>query len=176
MGVAAALIALSLSAGSAASVALAENGSNKDFEDFLKGKGNFNFNKLPSELSKDLEQTDPSLNINPNGKVLVTNGEIMSFNYPNFTVKVWGVTLSGIATSSSVLIGNGTSTTSWAKVGDKVDISGTIDKNNGVLNAHRMRNRTTVGTETSDVMKRISDLLKQIEDLRAQLKNIRGNF
>ena len=177
-----ALIA-AVSLGQGIKVLADEDGDDREVENFIEGKGKFKFDKFPKHLEKTSVNREPALTINPNGKTLITAGEVSAVNWPNVTVKVWGINLAVKITDTTVLIGKqGTATsttattTAQASVGDKVDVLGEINKSTGEITAKHFKNRSRASQEVGDLEKRIQDLLRQIETLRAQLKKLNSAF
>jgi|SRR3989344_971764 len=157
----------------------ADNDSSLD--DLIEGKGKFKFDIFPPGLEKKFEIRQPSLNINPHGKVLITAGEVTEVNWPNLKVKTWGLVLNVHMTPDAKIIGGTTTTTSIATgtpplviptitVGDKVDILGDMEKDTGLIHAKTFKNRSQSSKDSENLRQRINDLIKQIEELRAKLK------
>src|SRR3989344_2013861 len=145
----------------------ADNDSSLD--DLIEGKGKFKFDVFPPGLDKKFEIRQPSLNVNPQGKVLITAGEVTEANWPNLKVKTWGLVLSIHVMPDAKIIG-GTATTTSTAIGDKVDILGDMEKDTGLIHAKTFKNGSQGSKDSENLRQRINDLIKQIEELRAKLK------
>ena len=143
----------------------ADNDSSLD--DLIEGRGKFKFDIFPPGLEKKFEIRQPSLNVNPQGKVLITAGEVTEANWPNLKVKTWGLVLNVHVMSDARIIG-GTATTTT--VGDKVDILGDMEKDTGLIHAKTFKNRSQSLIDSENLRQRIADLMRQIEELRAKIK------
>lgn len=160
-----------------------DNGNhNGSFKDLLHGKGVFNFNDFPSDLEQETISQNPGLNINPNGRVIITSASVTQSNWPNLQIKVWGITLNvtvlpnakihGIGITTSTNTSGATSTPSTVisiAVGDNVDVVGTIDNNTGVISADNFRDRSQTNSLIQTLQQKIQDLLKQLQQLQSQL-------
>ncbi len=161
----------------------ADNNDDK-VKELTEGKGSFKFDEFPKHLEKELGQQEPTLNVNPQGRALITSGEVTSVSWPNLTVKVWGLSLSVTVPPNAKIIGgsNATSTSTTtpsqprASVGDKVDILGEMNKTTGVISAKHFRNRSGAGVEVEGLRQQVNNLLKQLEDLRAKIKQLQQGF
>lgn len=154
-------------------ISRADNDSS--IEDLIEGKGKFKFDIFPPGLEKKFEIRQLSLNVNPQGKVLITAGEVTEVNWPNLKVKTWGLVLNVHVMPDARIIGNTTTATSTATIGDKVDILGDMEKDTGLIHAKTFKNRSQSSKDSDNLKQRIQDLLKQIEELRAKLKALRPN-
>ena len=149
-------------------------------EDLIEGKGKFKFDVFPFGLEKKFEIRQPSLNVNPQGKVLITAGEVTEANWPNLKVKIWGLVLSIHVMPNARIIGGTTQTSSTATgtpsiiptvaVGNKVDILGDMEKDTGLIHAKTFKNRSQGSIDMENLRQRIQDLIRQIEELRAKIK------
>ena len=157
----------------------ADNDSSID--DLIEGRGKFKFDIFPPGLEKKFEIRQPSLNINPQGKVLITAGEVTEANWPNLKVKIWGLVLSVHVMPDARIIGGTAMTTSTATgtppsviptvtVGDKVDVLGDMEKDTGLIHAKTFKNRSQSSKDSENLRQRIADLMRQIEELRAKIK------
>lgn len=162
-----------------------EDNDNSSLSDLLHGRGIFGFTDFPIELERETIFRNPSFNINPNGRVIITSAVVTQSNWPNLQVKVWGITLNvtvspnarihGVAITTPANTSGATSTPSTTNVtvGDKVDIVGTIDNNTGIISADNFKDRTQTSSLIKSLQDKIQDLLKQIQQLRLQLQNAR---
>ena len=160
-------------------ISYADNESS--LNDLIEGKGKFKFDIFPPDLEKKHEIREPSLNVNPQGKVLIIAGEVTEATWPNLKVKIWGLVLSVHVMPDARIIGGTTTTTSTATgtpplviptvaVGDKVDILGYMEKDTGLIHAKTFKNRSQSSKDFENLRQRIADLMRQIEELRAKLK------
>ena len=155
--------------------------NDSSIEDLIEGKSHFKFDVFPTGLEKKFEIRQPSLNVNPHGKVLITAGEVTETNWPNLKVKIWGMVLNIHVMPDARIIGGTTQTSSTATgtpptvipnvaIGDKVDILGDMEKDTGLINANTFKNRSQGSIDMENLRQRIQDLIKQIEELRAKIK------
>ena len=158
---------------------------NGSIMDLLRGKGVFNFSDFPSDLEGETISQNPSLNINPNGRVIITSASVIQSNWPNLQVKVWGITLNITVLPNAKIHGAGIATPSSTStppavinvaVGDNVDVVGTIDNNTGVISAKNFRDRSQTNSLIQTLQQKIQDLLRQLRELQSQLKGINNNF
>lgn len=164
------------------------NNDNGSIMDLLHGKGVFNFNDFPSDLEEETISQNASLNINPNGRVIITSAIVTQANWPNLQVKVWGITLNITVLPDAKVHGAGitTPTTSGSTstpstviniaVGDNVDIVGTINNDTGVISANNFRDRSQTSALIKTLQQKIQDLLKQLRQLQSQLQGVNNNF
>lgn len=154
-------------------------------KELIEGKGSFKFDAFPKHLEKELGRQDPTLNINPQGRALVTSGEVTSVSWPNLTVKVWGLSLQVTVLPDAKIIGGTAAATSTstttpsqprASVGDKVDILGEMNKTTGVISAKHFKNRSGASAEVEGLRQRVNDLLRQLEELRTKIKQLQQGF
>ena len=139
-------------------------------EDLIEGKGKFKFDVFPFGLEKKFEIRQPSLNVNPQGKVLITAGEVTEANWPNLKVKVWGLILNVHVMPDVRIISGTTQASSTVAVGNKVDILGDMEKDTGLIHAKTFKNRSQGSIDMENLRQRIQDLIRQIEELRAKIK------
>jgi len=150
-------------------------------EDLIEGKGKFKFDVFPSGLEKKFEVRQPSLNVNPQGKVLIIAGEVTESNWPNLKVKIWGLVLNVHVMPDARIIGGTTQTSTIATgtppvviptvaVGNKVDILGEMEIATGLIHAKTFKNRSQGSIDMENLRQRIQDLIRQIEELRAKIK------
>lgn len=151
---------------------------NDDVEALIEGKGHFKFDRFPPGLAKKFDyRRAATLNINPNGKTLITAGEVTEVNWPDLKVKVWGLLLNVHVLPDALIIGQtGTGTTSNATttvVGNQVDVLGDIATSTGIINARHFKNRSQTTQRIDDLQRRIQELLKEIDRLRASVKDLK---
>lgn len=157
------------------------NNNDSSIDNLIEGTGKFKFDSFPPGLEKKNEIREPSLNVNPQGKVLITAGEVTEANWPNLKVKIWGLVLSVHVMPDARIIGGTTTTTSTATgtlplviptvaVGDRVDILGNMEKDTGLIHAKTFKNRSQSSKDSENLRQRIADLMRQIDELRAKLK------
>src|SRR3989344_7621185 len=159
---------------------LADQDDDNKVKELTEGKGSFKFDEFPKHLEKELGRQEPTLNINPQGRVLITSGEVTSVSWPNVTVKVWGLPLSITILPDTKIIGGSyatsTSTTTpvqpRASVGDRVDVLGEMNKTTGVISAKHFKNRSGANAEVEGLRQQVNSLLKQLDELRAKIKQL----
>ncbi len=183
------IMAVALALVFSATMSVRADSDDNDLEDLFEGKGAFKFDKFPPGLDKkrDLPK-GPSFTVNPQGRVLISAGEVTEANWPNLKVKVWGLSLSvhvmpnavihGAAapvvnTSTSTATTTPPTTTGGVSVGDKVDILGEMESSTGLIHALHFKNRSQTDHTINALQQRIQELLKEIEKIRQSLKDIR---
>jgi len=145
--------------------------NDSSIEDLIEGKGQFKFDVFPPGLEKKFEVRQPSLNVNPQGKVLITAGEVTEANWPNLKVKIWGLVLNIHVMPDARIIGGTTQTSSTATgtpstviptvaVGNKVDILGDMEKDTGLIHAKTFKNRSQGSIDMENLRQRIQDLIR----------------
>jgi len=129
--------------------------------------------KLENFELPDIESTKinpSSLFLGPQGQVRVISGEITELG--NTTpavdgVRVWGVNLK-VDTGSAKFIPSGISH-SALKIGDKINIKGTINKDTGIITASIVHSLATAQQNVSAIQAQITELLKRIRELQQKL-------
>ena len=111
-----------------------------------------------------------SLFVGPQGQVRIISGELTAIG--NTTpvmdgVRVWGINLS-VDVGSAKFIPAG-STASSLKVGDKVNIKGTIDKDTGKITALIVHSLSTRQRNINEMQAKITELIKKIRELQQKL-------
>lgn len=129
--------------------------------------------KLEKFELPDIEstKTNPaSLFIGPQGQVRIISGELISIGVATPAidgVKVWGISLA-VDVTNAKFIPSGT-TASRLKVGDKVNIKGTIDNAGKItasivhsLTARQQQNITGMQAQIMELIKRIRELQQKL--------------
>ena len=118
---------------------------------------------------KRQEVRGPSFSVNPLGRVVLNEGEVVEAAWPNLKVKVWGVTFSVHVMPDAVIVGG--SDQAQAAVGDKVDLVGEMEAS-GLIHARQFKNRTHTDAATEEIRRKIQQLMDEIERLRGQLRGL----
>ncbi len=131
-------------------------------------------NKAVEKLEKfelpdveSVKENPASLFVGPQGQVRIISGEITAIgtSTPQIdSIKVWGLTLS-VDVANAKYIPSGT-TASSIKVGDKVNVKGTINKDTGVIKADTVHALTLHQQTINDLTSRIRELIVKIRELQ----------
>lgn len=161
-----------LAIGIAASTAFAEN------DDDDSKKGNNSEKKVEKALERlekfelpevESQRDNPaSLFVGPQGQTRIIRGEITALSATTTPgideVKVWGMTLKVDMTASS-FIPSGT-TKETLKVGDKVNIRGTMDQATGVIKASTVHSISARKRVSDDILAQITKLVERLRELQ----------
>lgn len=172
-----------------ASLAMAENDDKRDNGNLPPGLQK-QIQKFESgELFKGLRMDEnivkatlpSSLAINPNGDIRINEAKVTSVPAPtsatsttgSLTIKVWGMTFTLNITADSKLY---TQTRNLAitdiKVGDSVDVSGTVSESApGVVQVRQLKDRTQQASMTSE---EVSKIRLRIQELIERLNILLG--
>jgi len=129
--------------------------------------------KLENFTIPDVESTKinpSSLFIGPQGQVRIISGELTSIGTTTPAadgVKIWGINFS-VDVSGAKFNPTGT-TASSLKVGDKVNIKGTINKDTGIITASIVHSLATTQQNVNAIQAQITELLKRIRELQEKL-------
>ncbi|MEW5805285.1 MAG: hypothetical protein AB1721_00945 [Patescibacteria group bacterium] len=116
-----------------------------------------------------------SLVIAPTGNTKITDAEVVSVSGNNFTVKVWGLSLA-VETNENTKFVVGR-LRDWSlselKVGDKVDIIGTIDEASGSIKADLVNARISVPRIQNEEVLRLRSIIENlIRQLQEALRKV----
>ncbi|MEK7510249.1 MAG: hypothetical protein AAB567_01675 [Patescibacteria group bacterium] len=152
--------------------------ADRNIQEFIEGLDEFSLEHFPPWLERRFEVRDPSLSINPQGRVLITAGEVSEVSWPNLKVKTWGIILNVHVMGGAVIHGTGSTSsgTPQVAVGDRIDILGEMEKETGLIHAHHFKNRSQAFQEIESLRQRIQDLLKQVEELRVRVRGLQIGF
>lgn len=122
----------------------------------------------------DVEETEmqssSSLFIGPQGQVRIINGEVTSLGTATpfiDGVKVWGLTLQVNSTNAQYIPAG--ASRSDLKVGDRVNVKGTMSGDNGVVVAQKINLFTRVKFNLESLRQQIQDILQKIRELEQKL-------
>ena len=154
------------------STALAENdNSNSKKEEKALGKVEKTLERLERFELPDVEsQRDnpASLFVGPQGQTRIIRGEIVSLSATSTTgideIKVWGMTLKVDMTGAN-FIPAGTSKETL-KVGDKVNVKGTMDQTTGVIKASTVHSISVRQRVTDNILSQITKLIERLRELQ----------
>ena len=109
-----------------------------------------------------------SLFVGPQGQTRIIRGEITSLSGTTTPaideIKVWGLTLKVDMTAAN-FIPSGTSKETL-KVGDKVNIRGTMDQATGVIKASTVHSISARKRVTDDILSQITKLIERLRELQ----------
>lgn len=109
-----------------------------------------------------------SLFVGPQGQTRIIRGEIMSLSGTTTPaideIKVWGLTLKVDMTGAN-FIPSGTSKDTL-KVGDKVNIRGTMDQTTAVIKASTVHSLSARKRVTDDILEKITKLIERLRELQ----------
>ena len=115
----------------------------------------------------------PSLTINPQGDVRITNGTVLnSVASSTLSVKIWGLTFTVNTDANTQVSPGGSQSGSVGNIntGDNVDVLGTTSDNTpGVIQAKVIHNRSAANQTRNDEISRLRQL---INDLMQKLQNL----
>ncbi len=103
--------------------------------------------------------------IRPQGRVVIHSGEVTVVTDPTITVKVWGLSLQ-VNIDQARFIPEATTTRSSLKVGDKVNIDGTISRDTGQVSAKRVHVLTQRQRMVDELIRKINDLIARLRELQ----------
>jgi hypothetical protein len=132
-----------------------------------------NIEKLEKFEIPDVESTKEnpsSFFVGPQGQVRIISGtitEISTATPATDGVKVWGLNLR-VDRSNAEYIPAGTSASSL-KVGDKVNIKGTINKDTGVISASIVHLLPSPEQTINELKSKITELIERIRELQQKL-------
>lgn len=169
-----------LAVGIAVSTAFAENDDNDDSK---RGKNTEKkIEKAEMKVEKTLERLEKfelpeiesvrdnpaSLFVGPQGQTRIIRGDIVSLSGTTTPaideVKVWGMTLKVDMTAAN-FIPSGTSKETL-KVGDKVNIRGTMDQATGVIKASTVHSISARKRVSDDIFAQITQLVERLRELQ----------
>lgn len=108
-----------------------------------------------------------SLYFGPQGQVRIISGEITSIGTATPAIdgiKIWGISLNVDVTGANFIPAG--ATISGLKVGDKVNIKGTINKDTGVITASTVHSLVTTQQDVVKLQLQITELIKKIRELQ----------
>jgi len=109
-----------------------------------------------------------SLSITPNGKVDIRGAKVTSISGNNLTISIFGLSLNATFSSSTNLISAPDSNLSQIKIGDVLQIKGTIDSSSGIISVNQVRDESLVSANISSIRARIQALIQELLKLQAQ--------
>ena len=132
-----------------------------------------NIEKLEKFELPDVESSKEhpsSLYIGPQGQVRIISGEITEITTTTPAVdgiKVWGINLK-VDVGSAKFIPSGT-TASSLKVGDKVNVKGTINKDTGIITTSTVHLLSKPQQNTDALLNQIRALITKIREIQQRL-------
>ena len=130
----------------------------------------------PPPVLETPRRVKQSLEINPNGQVQLRNAKVESVASTTLSVKVWGHVFAVAVVSETKLRGHGEGRIEMAdvKVGDLVDVKGTMNEDTGVITARELRDDSARTRADEEREGKISEIRKMIEGLKKQLEGLIG--